>query len=59
MEESRDPESGAILFKRTSEEKQQEELYVKFMEQAPKIDYIYRFLRRYEPVFEDLLNKRD
>ena len=59
MEEIRDPESGAIKFKKTPEELSIERVEGLLREIKPSVDYIARFLKRYEPVFENLLSSPD
>lgn len=56
-EEVMDRSTGAIIFKKTSEEKAALRADKTVKELAPKVDYIYRFLRRYEPVFEEMMSR--
>lgn len=50
-------ETGAILFKQTEEEKALERIEAKVDQINYNLDYVTRFLRRYEPVFEKMLDQ--
>lgn len=53
--EVHDEESGAILFKKTDEEKQIDRIEHEVNLMSHKVDYIFRAMKRYEPVFEQML----
>lgn len=52
-----DPETGAILFKQTEEEKAIDRIEAKVNQIFNEVSYVSRFLHRYEPVFEHLLSQ--